>query len=206
MKLYESKLKNGFLFFIFKVIYICILISPFIFFTEWKDYFLNLEIWKWALFGISIIVMSYTYISLTNNDIKLDQNTIEFERKLFPFKRTVNFNLKDVLEITMQHDWTDTILENLKPKFLKYLIVEWVLKMILAEDYKWVKITTSEKSYKFYCFGLEHDYYDNPKPYFEDLYLELAKHQLNVNWTKNNDIYYKGITETKIKLQKKPDA
>ncbi|MBA6316977.1 hypothetical protein [Cellulophaga baltica] len=204
MKLYESKIKNGFFFIFYKLVYVCVFALPFIFFTDLKIEIQKLEIWQWVLLGLITSLLMYFYLGITNNDVKLNKSQIEFRRKLFPFNRTTKFKLNEISKITMQHDWTDSILNDFKPKILKYFIIEWVLKLILAEDYKWLKIISKGKSYKFYCFGLEHDYYDNPRPYFEDLFIELAKQGLNVNWTKNNDTYYKELTVRKEELQEKP--
>ena len=197
MKLFKSKIWNALLYLILKLGFICALTSPFILFTELKSLFFELNLYYWIVIGLSIILFIITYLSLTNTDIKISKNHIEFKGKLLLSKKKVTFSLNEISEITLKHDWTATALTNFKPEFLKYLIVEWLLKTIRNEEAKWITVKTKNRDYKFYCFGIEYDCYNNPKPHFEDLYFELSKLNLIVNWTENNDLYYQDLKNSK---------
>ncbi len=159
--------------------------------------FLELSLYNWIIIGASITFFIITYLSFTNTDIKILENEIEFNGKLLLSKQKTKFNLDEISEIIMKHDWTDTILTDFKPKFLKYIFVEWVIKTARNEEAKWIKVKTKNGKYKFNCYGIEYDSYDNPKPHFEDLYFFLAKLNLEVRWTENHDLYYKDLEKKK---------
>ena len=197
MKLFKSKIWNSFFYLILKLVFICVLIFPLIAFTELKGMFFELSSYNWMVIGIFITLCIIIYLSLTNTDIKILGNEIEFNGKLLLSKKKTKFSLDEISEITMKHDWTETVLAEFKPRFLKYIIVEWVLRTIRNEEAKWVKVKTKKGEYKFNCYGIEYDCYDNPKPHFEDLYFDLAKLNLEVNWTENNDLYYKDLEKRK---------
>jgi hypothetical protein len=197
MKIFKSKIRNSFLYLILKLVFICVLVFPFIAFTKLKSLFFELSSFNWILIGIFTIVFIITYLSLTNTDIKILKNEIKFSGKLLLSKKNTKFSLDEIIEITMKHDWAETVLADFKPKFLKFIIVEWILKTARNEEAKWIKVKTKSGDYKFYCYGIEYDCYDNPKPHFEDLYFEFAKLNLEVNWTENNDVYYKNLKQRK---------
>ena len=177
--------------------FICVLTFPLIAFTELKSIFFELSSYHWAAVGIFTTLFIIIYLSLTNTDIKILENEIEFKGRLLLSRKKTKFSLGEISEIIMKHDWTETTLADFKPKFLKYIIVEWILKTVRNEEAKWIKVKTKGGEYKFNCYGIEYDCYDNPKPHFEDLYFDLAKLNLEVNWTENNDLYYKDLKKRK---------
>ena len=197
MKLFKSKIWKSFFYLILKLVFICVLTFPLIAFTEFKSMFFELSSDNWLLVGICATLFIITYLSLTNTDIKILENEIEFNGKLLLSKKKTKFSLHEISEITMKHDWTETVLSDFKPKFLKYIIVEWILKTVRNEEAKWIKVKTKSGEYKFNCYGIEYDCYDNPKPHFEDIYFDFAKLNLEVNWTENNELYYKDLKKRK---------
>lgn len=148
---------------------------------------------------VLLFIGIYVYAGITNNNISVKNDSIEVYRKLPFFKRTVFINFSEIEEITMRHDWTETVLKKLKPSIFRYIIVEWFLQTIFPPDYKWIKFKTRNGILKFHCFGIDYDYYDNPEPYFEHLFVELANKNLPVMWTKNSDPYFNDLQRTKIK-------
>ena len=197
MKVFKSKICNSFFYLILRLLLICVLISPIIAFTELKSVFFDFSSLNWILVGLITTLFIITYLSWTNTDIKIFENEIEFNGKLLLSKKSIKFSLDEIYEITMKHDWTQTVLSDFKPKFLKYIIVEWILKTVRNEEMKWIKVKTKSGEHNFNCYGIEYDCYDNPKPHFEDLYFEFAKLNLEVNWTENSDVYYLDLKKTK---------
>lgn len=64
-------------------------------------------------------------------------------------------------------------------------------------EYKWIQIKTkNNKKFRYYCFGMNYDCYDNDKEIlFEDLFLALAKRNIVVKWNDTKDSYFKSIQE-----------
>lgn len=197
MKSFKSKIWRSLLYLILKLVFICVLTFPIIAFTKLKSVFLELSFYNCVIIGVSTTLLIITYLSLTNTDIKILGNEIEFNGTLLMSKNKTKFSLDEISEITMKHAWTETVLDDFKPRFLKYIIVEWILKTIRNEEAKWIKVKTKKGEYKFNCYGIEYDSYDNPKPHFEDVYFDLAKLNLDVNWTENNHFYYEDLKKRK---------
>jgi hypothetical protein len=137
---------------------------------------------RYLILVIPYVVVVYIYAGLFNNDIIITGTTLEIINSVPLFKKRILFELTSVKTITLRHDWTETIGNEIKQSTLRYCIKELV-SVFFPYNYKWIKIE-AEKKYKFYCFGIDYDYYENEKPYFEDLYKELKNRQASVNWTK----------------------
>lgn len=139
----------------------------------------------WIVFSIIYLVVAYLYLSYFNNDIVVYDNSIEVINRLPPFRRKFHFPLYEVKSIQFRHDWTESIGRNIKPYKLGYWVGQ-IATLFFPSDYKWIKIE-SDKTYRFYCFGLEYDFYDNKNPHFEDLYSDLSKRNVTVSWTNSID-------------------
>jgi acyl-coenzyme A synthetase/AMP-(fatty) acid ligase len=86
----------------------------------------------------------------------------------------------------------------IKPRVIKYIVTQWIAPFFFPPDYKWIKIHTN-RTYKFYCFGIEMDYYENEtNTVFEELYKVLADKGVNVSWTDTTDSYYLQMTQNNV--------
>ncbi|SKC88349.1 hypothetical protein [Ohtaekwangia koreensis] len=132
-------------------------------------------------FLVLYVIAIYTYIGITNNDFIITDNALEVVGKVPLFKRRRRFLRQHIGLVLFRHDWTDTIGEGMKPRIFR-LVVKEISQLLFPFDYKWIEITTNH-SFRFYCFGLEYNYFDNKGPLFEDLFKTLQAKDLNVKWT-----------------------
>ncbi len=148
----------------------------------------------WLIIFLTYCILAYLYTGFTNNDILLFDNKIEIVNKLPLFQKHQSFQLDEIKSVKFRHEWTETFGKNIKPNFLKFVVTQFLAPCFFPPDYKWIKIT-ADKDYKFYCFSIEMDYYDNEGPLFEDLFTKLADKGVNVSWTDTSDIYYSQMTK-----------
>ncbi len=132
--------------------------------------------WNFLILIVPYTFGIYFYIGLFNNDIKIDNTKIEIINRVPFFKKKISFNYSNIKTITLRHDWTETFGKNIKSKRIKFIFSQ-LTPLLFPYNYKWIKIET-DNEYKFYCFGIDYDYYDNECPSFEDIYNTLSE---NIN-------------------------
>ncbi|NOS90838.1 MAG: hypothetical protein HOP30_02845 [Cyclobacteriaceae bacterium] len=130
---------------------------------------------------IPYLAAMYFYAGLFNHDVVVHETGIEIVNRVPLFKKTTKFEFASIQSITLRHDWTETFGTNFRIPWIKSAAKELAL-LLFPWDYKWIKIVTDQE-YKFYCFGIEYDCYDNEGPVFEDLFSDLTKHYSHVKWT-----------------------
>ena len=160
----------------------------------------DIDISIWFLIIICYLIVAYIYIGLTNNNVLVYDQRLEIKNNVPLFRKLIEYKFDDIKLVTFRHEWTETFGRNIKPNFLKYIIKEWLVSFVFPWDYKWIKIK-ADKDYKYCCFGLSMDYYDNDEILFEDLFYELGKKGIKVAWTDITEIYYKQMTENIEQLQ-----
>ena len=134
-----------------------------------------------AFLGLYLLGV-YSYLGITNNDFILTDDTLEVVGKVPLFRRRRKFSLYDINMALFRHDWTDTVGEGIKPRILQFFVKE-ISHLLFPFDYKWVEITTHH-TFRFYCFGLSYNYFDNKGPLFEDLHKALRAKGIPVKWTR----------------------
>jgi hypothetical protein len=149
-----------------------------------------------------LLLLVALYALTVNNDVILTENQIRIRKRFIFHHKEKSIDFNEIESIYLKHDWTETIASKLKPLILQFILVECVLKTVFPPDYKWIKIKTNKETLKYFCFGIERDYYDNPRPHFDDLYFDLAKKGINVEWTNETDPYYRDLQKRKEELQK----
>ena len=147
--------------------------------------------WTYLFLLIPYSLGIYIYAGLFNNDILIDNAKIEIINNVPLFKKRISFDFSTIKTITLRHDWTETFGQRIKSRNLKYILLQ-LTRTLFPYNYKWIKIET-DKEYKFYCFGIDHDYYDNDGPLFEDVYKTLRRKHKSVKWTNDSDPYYVGL-------------
>jgi len=141
-------------------------------------------------FLIPYSIGAFIYSGMFNNDIIIKENSIQFVNNVPFFKKTTLIDFNDIETIILRHDWAETFGRNIKSSKIRYRIKE-VASLFFPYNYKWVKIKTYKgENFRFYCFGIEYDYYDNKGSIFEDLYKHLRKKHKSVLWTNNTEEYY----------------
>lgn len=136
-----------------------------------------------AFFALYLIGV-YSYLGITNNDFILTNDTLEVVGKVPLFRRRRRFLLYDINIALFRHDWTNTVGEDIKPRAFQFLVKE-ISQLVFPFDYKWIEITTSH-TFRFYCFGLQYNYFDNKGPLFEDLHKALRAKGISVKWTRSS--------------------
>lgn len=202
MKIYHGKILNSVIFIVLRLALLGIFGFVVIRFLLKVDIVeaLNFDLMVIAVSTLIFLILVYA-LSVNNDIVLLDHQIIIRKRLLFYTKeRFINFS--EIEQIQLKHDWTETIASNLKPPFLKYILVEWILQTLFSPDYKWIKVKTNKETLKYFCFGIEYDYYDNPRPHFDDLYFDLAKRGIPVEWTNNTHLYYRELRNRKEELIK----
>lgn len=134
-----------------------------------------------AFLGLYLLGV-YSYLGITNNDFLLTDDTLEVVGKVPFFRRRRKFSLYDINLVLFRHDWTDTVGEDIKPRIVQFFVKE-ISQLLFPFDYKWVEITTRH-TFRFYCFGLSYNYFDNKGPLFEDLHKALRAKGIPVKWTR----------------------
>lgn len=157
----------------------------------------DISLMTWSIIICSLLILSYLYSGVTNNDVIVFESEIKIINRVPLFKRELSFSFSEIKEIKFRHDWTETFGKKMKPSILKYFLTNLLPSFFVPADYKWVEISCAKK-YRFYCFGIEVDYYENEKPAFEDLFKLLHTKGVNVNWTNSTGIYYSQMKETAI--------
>jgi hypothetical protein len=148
----------------------------------------------WLIIFSAYAVLAYLYTGFTNNDILVFDDRIEIVNRLPLFKKHYRFQLDKIKSMKFRHEWTETFGKSIKPSFFKYIVTQLLAPCFFPADYKWIRVC-ADKDYKFYCFGIEMDYYDNEGPLFEDLFNQLAGKGVNVSWTDTTGIYYSQMTK-----------
>lgn len=148
----------------------------------------------WLAIVVIYFVVSYLYAGLSNNSIFLFDNRLEVVNRLPFFRKHYTFQFDKIKSVKFRHEWTETFGRSIKPNFIRYILNEWIAQFLFPTDFKWIRIS-ADKDYKFYCFGIEMDYYDNDGPLFEELFTKLLDKGVEVSWTDTSDIYYSQMTK-----------
>ena len=191
MEKYESKISTALGAHLSRSFFLLLILYFLLHFSFNVD-FTSISITYYILFVLAYILYSYIYLGSTNNDFIIFNNRVEIINKLPFFKRKTIFYFEDIKQVLFRHEWTESVQEKIKPRILSFILTDFFLSMFFPYDYKWIRFTT-QKSYTFYCFGLEFDYYDNEGPLIEDLFHRLGDYGVNVCWTNNELNYYKGM-------------
>ena len=130
-----------------------------------------------------LIITTPFYIALTNNDFKFFRDRVEISPSVLNFRKTKKIEYKKITKVIVKHEARE------------HPIKEWLMCIVFLFipmiEYKWVKIITAERTYTFFCFGLEYDYYDNHDDILmEDLFNAFAGRVPNTSWTKTDDPYF----------------
>ncbi|HEY9048688.1 MAG TPA: hypothetical protein VIN08_22440 [Ohtaekwangia sp.] len=149
------------------------------------------------------LVLVYIYLGVTNHTFVFTDQTLEVENRLLFFRMRQSFPLRQIKQVLFRHDWTETAGKEIKIGIFR-TAVRWTMHLFFPFDYKWIEITTT-RSFRFYCFGLDYDYFDNEGPLFEDLFKALKSRGIRVGWTnKKYSPYYDGLwTSTELKAPDK---
>lgn len=142
-----------------------------------------------------LLIIIYVYLYVTSYDITIDSDKLVIGKsfKLFYyFGGEKTFKVNEIENITTLSCMVNVIEE--KVRFAPFAFIIQLVLPYFINEYKWIKIKTHDRVYKFYCMGIEYDYFDNQHPTFEDLYLSLAKKGINVKWS-HNDSYSKALAE-----------
>ena len=152
----------------------------------------------WLLFFSLYLIIMYLYAGFTNNDILVFDDRLEIVNRIPLFKKRRVFRFENINSIKFRHQWQETFGSNIQPTFLQY-VIKFFPELFFPAHYKWIKIKAN-KEYKFYCFGIEMEYYENEKePVFEDIFQLLSLKGLDVCWTNNTDKYYQSMNESALK-------
>ncbi len=160
---------------------------------------------NWLIYTGAItayVIIAYLYVAITNHDIIVYEERVELINRMPLFKKHKIFLIKEIKSVAFKHEWTETVLANIKPIGLRIILVNFIMPIFIPSEYKWIEICTSKK-FKFYCFGIDTDMYDNPKPYFEELFIDLSEKQIAVSWTNSSDSYYDNLTKKALLNSKK---
>ena len=136
---------------------------------------------------------------IVNNDIVVFETKIEIVNRIPFFRKRTLFQYSEIKEITLRHDWTETLGSKIKSRRYRYVLKE-LAQIVIPYNFKWIRFVTV-REFKFYCFGIDYDYYDNKGPLFEDLYKELRKKHKFVMWTNEGSPFYarlKKLTEPTV--------
>lgn len=158
---------------------------------------------EWLVIVLIYSTLAYIYAGFTNNNILVFENRLEIVNRLPLFKKHHSFQFDQIKSVKFKHEWTETFGKNIKPSFLKYIMTEFLTTFIFPTDFKWIRVS-AVKDYKFYCFGIEMDYYDNKGPLFEDLYKKLAAAGVAVSWTDTTNLYYSQMTPNTENTKQQP--
>ena len=199
MQEFKSKIGNSLGTFFLMTLCDLLIIYAILYFTT-NFSLTDITILGWTLLIVIYVLICYLYAGLTNNNIIVFDNRLEIKNELPLFKKHKIFQFENIKSVTFRHEWTATLTSKINSKFIKLFVTEFTASWFFPTDYKWIKIE-SDKDYKFYCFGLEMNFYDNEEPYFEDLFHCLADKQINVSWTNTTDKYYSQMTK-KVELNK----
>jgi len=192
MQEFKSKIGNSFgTFFILTVSSLGSLYLLFFLTTDLR--LTQITISGWLAIFLTYCILAYLYIGSTNNDILLFADRLEIVNRLPFFRKHHTFQLDKIKSVKFRHEWTETFGKSIKPNFLKYIVTQFLAPFFFPADYKWIRVS-ADKDYKFYCFGIEMDYYDNEGLLFEDLFNKLADRGVNVSWTDTSDVYYSQMT------------
>ncbi|MFY0630154.1 MAG: hypothetical protein JXR05_07210 [Flavobacteriaceae bacterium] len=202
MKIYRGKILNSAAFMILKLALIGLFGFVIIRFLFKIDIVEVLNFGGLVIIVNILVLLVLLYALSVNNDIVLLENEIRIRKRLIFYNKQKSIDFKEIKKIQLKHDWTETIASKLKPSILKYILVEWILISLFPPDYKWIKIKTDKETFKYFCFGIEYDQYNNPRPHFDDLYFDLAKRGINVEWTNDTDLYYRDLRKRKEELLK----
>jgi hypothetical protein len=164
--------------------------------------FSNIHIKYYVIGLIFYAILTYVYIGLVNHDFIVFKDKIEVINRVPFFRNKKVFKYEDIKLIQFRHEWTEEFEEKFKLGIFGFLIRETVIQSFIPPDYKWIKIV-SDRNYKFFCFGLEFDYYDNEGPLIEELFYQLADYGIDVRWTNVKLNYYAGMMNKVNEKRKK---
>lgn len=90
----------------------------------------------------------------------------------------------------MREDWTDdmtSILLNTfgrKNSLIVRFLVSNIFTLFIPDDYKWIKIYSSNRVYTFYFFGLIYEDGEgyNNGPFFDSIYDEFLSRKIPATW------------------------
>ncbi|HEY9007397.1 hypothetical protein [Ohtaekwangia sp.] len=148
--------------------------------------------------AVIYLVLVYIYLGITNHDFILTEDSVVIQNRVLFFRTHSAIPLRQVRQVLFRHDWTETAGKEIKIRIVR-TAVRWTMHLFFPFDYKWIEISNS-KALRFYCFGLDYDYFDNKGPLFEDLFKALKARGIRVGWTnKKYSPYYDGLWESNLK-------
>jgi len=149
--------------------------------------------WMWI--SILYLFICYCYAGFFNNDILVFDDRIEVVNTLPLFKKHMSFSFENIKSVTFRHDYRETFGNNIKSELLKQF-AEFFFDLVFPPYYKWIRVQAG-KEYKFYCFGIETDYYERVDSLvFEDLFRLLAEKGIAVKWTNHTEAYYLSMNDS----------
>ena len=123
--------------------------------------------WQISIFEMIIVylLLFVIQIFLTNNDLIIHKKEIVIQLSIFKSLRKRKFKIEDISEMIFKEDWTES--SNKKSRFkttIRFLLNNFILMWFIPWEYKWIQIKTKEnKKIIYYCFGMNHDFYENQK-------------------------------------------
>ena len=158
-------------------------------FPKVRSLFENWTRGDWVIFFLVYFILTIVYLGLFNHDFFIKEGKIGIRSSLFTFFKMHEIKFSNIKKITLKHE------EPVDDRFFSFQILKFFL---FPFDYKWVKISTRfNKTYTYYCFGLDYDCYDNTdeKDLMENLFRDLLGKGVRVGWTKANDTYFDEMSE-----------
>ena len=153
--------------------------------------------------GFWTVVMAYLFlfiiqIFITNNDLIIEGDEIIIHPSLFKSLREKRFQKDEISKIIFKDEWSESFMNNRPTSIIRFVIVHFILMLFIPWEYKWITISTkNNQNFKYFFFGLNYDFHDNAEEVlFEDMFIELAKRNINVQWKSTKVEYFKGIQES----------
>lgn len=200
MKEYKSSLGNSFILRFFRHFLLFKLIAILSVFPIVGENLMSI----WDL-GIPVLMVGYLfftilYLGFFNHDFIFKEDKIKIKSSLFWFMKPNEIEYKIIKKVKIKSELSC-------PENGIYSILSFFLVIFFPFDYKWIEITThTNKTFTYYCFGMEYDSYDNcdENDLMENVFREFVWQEINTEWTKSNDDYFNAMTrDAQTKFRKR---
>jgi hypothetical protein len=180
VKLFKSSIGSSLLLFILQT-GLLLIVSFLIFYIAGSDWLKTFFLSHWLLLLIIYSGICCVYVCIFNNDVALFDDRVEIINRTPVLGKKHSFSFGDIEFVTFHHNWMETFAATIKPAFLQY-IIKYTVEIFAPANYKWIEIK-SGKVQRFYCFGIESDYYENESEFvFENLFTAVSDKGVAVYW------------------------
>jgi hypothetical protein len=141
----------------------------------------QVALWIWLIALAGYVALQYVYVGWACNDICIQDDRLVITNSHALFKKHVAFSFDNIQQVSLRQSNEDIIEYRFSSGVIQYILS--FLTIFLPFGYKWIRITTQQQSFTFYCFGIKNDYYENESSCYEGIDRLLSQQNIQVVWS-----------------------